>query len=175
MASSSHPAGFMSATAGPQKVREQKMKWTAERDRELLLWAHGRVVGGRDFEVVAKSFAEKPSTKSVQVRMAKLKHEQMALLRDSGILGGSGDEGEAESGEQMSALVRKRAVGVSPLSPASKRRKTSSVAPSGARFAAIMEALEGLGVPGHVLREAHEEALSGRTEDEEMVAAAGSA
>ncbi|KAF2773489.1 hypothetical protein EJ03DRAFT_370919 [Teratosphaeria nubilosa] len=167
MTASRNPGGFMSATAGPQKAREQKIKWTAENDRALLLWAHGRVVGGKDFEIIAKSFTEKPSTKSVQVRMAKMKHEQMALLERSGILGGLHEEGGEEERESAatSAAHDKRAAGTSLLTPASKRRKTSAVGPSDSRFAAIMKALEGMGVPADVLREANEEASLERTED----------
>lgn len=67
------------------RPKGQKMKWTAERDRRLLIFGLGRDIAGRELQAIADSFPERPTQKAVQERLTKLRAQTRQALKDTGI------------------------------------------------------------------------------------------
>lgn len=74
--------GFLNPDAARGK---RKMKWTAENDRQLLLFGFGRNQSRSEFAAIAESFPEKPTAKAVEERYTKLRAQQRIVLKQSGI------------------------------------------------------------------------------------------
>lgn len=78
--------------------REQKVRWTAENDKKLLLFAFGKRIPATEFKVIAATFegmfaspvqilqcanaifAEGPSPKSIQERLSKLRKQATEVV-----------------------------------------------------------------------------------------------
>ncbi|KAK3066131.1 hypothetical protein LTR53_017642 [Teratosphaeriaceae sp. CCFEE 6253] len=75
------PGGFIKAPT----ARKQKMKWTAVKDNDLLIFGLGRDVTTKDFQKIADSFDEEPTAKSIMERLAKMRKAQKDLLTAIGI------------------------------------------------------------------------------------------
>ncbi|KAK3065931.1 hypothetical protein LTR53_017874 [Teratosphaeriaceae sp. CCFEE 6253] len=75
------PGGFIKAPTS----RKQKMKWTAVKDNELLIFGLGRDITTKEFQKIADSFDEEPTAKSIMERLAKMRKAQKDLLTAIGI------------------------------------------------------------------------------------------
>ncbi|KAK4548414.1 hypothetical protein LTR36_009324 [Oleoguttula mirabilis] len=72
------PGGILNQRHTAKRV--QKMKWTAENDRTLLLYGLGREISTREYAIIAAEFPEQPTPKSIQERLTKLRAEQLKKL-----------------------------------------------------------------------------------------------
>ncbi|EMC97923.1 hypothetical protein BAUCODRAFT_146525 [Baudoinia panamericana UAMH 10762] len=94
------PGGFIKP---PPPARQQRIKWTADNDRKLLLFALGRHPSGKESQAIADWFDEKPTGKAIQERLTKLRAEQRRIVAEAGIemegvegMDGRGGDGDGE-------------------------------------------------------------------------------
>ncbi len=100
----------------------QKIKWDAENDVKLLLYGLGREISPKEYEAIAASFpgksivtrvseeivrcaniwggVEKPTPKSVQERVAKLRREQKQMIREAEKADEGSDAGQDTGSEE---------------------------------------------------------------------------
>ncbi|KAK3068329.1 hypothetical protein LTR53_014197 [Teratosphaeriaceae sp. CCFEE 6253] len=79
------PGGFIKPHA--TRFGVQKMKWTADNDRKLLLLGLGREISPKEYPAIASSYDEKPTAKSVQERLTKLRKEQRERMAQLSLVG----------------------------------------------------------------------------------------
>ncbi|KAK5114147.1 hypothetical protein LTR62_002717 [Meristemomyces frigidus] len=76
---------------GPPRRKVSRIKWTLENDNRLLGYGLCREVGkdtkvGRaEFQLIADSFPERPTTKAIEERYTKLRKAQLELLKELGL------------------------------------------------------------------------------------------
>lgn len=115
------------------KPKGHKMKWTHERDRQLLVYGLGRDITGKEFQAIADSFPEKPTAKAIQERLTKLRAETRKVLKASGIYDADAVR-EKQQQEQAAARAQsERQAEETPTQrtlPVKKSRKTAASASS---------------------------------------------
>ncbi|KAK3052530.1 hypothetical protein LTR09_006384 [Extremus antarcticus] len=90
--------GFLNPRHATPRV--QKIKWDAENDVKLLLYGLGREISPKEYEAIAASFPEKPTPKSVQERVAKLRREQKQMIREAEKADEGSDAGQDTGSEE---------------------------------------------------------------------------
>lgn len=81
------------------------MKWTAENDRQLLLFGFGRNQSRSEFAAIAESFPEKPTAKAVEERLTKLRAQQRIVLKQWGIFDADAVQGSVSRSTPVPSIT----------------------------------------------------------------------